>query len=123
VTLALLLLSGGFGIMALVLGARWLDAFYWRRSLVAFSLSLPQGLTIEQVAHWLTLVNASTHAHSLALLPAPPVALEIVGTREGITHYVLVPLSMRGMRSALPTFKSRSSCTRRASTPKRHCMS
>jgi hypothetical protein len=91
----------------LLLTARWMDGLSWRRSLQAFRLSLPQGLTIEQVAHWLSLVNAATHAHQLALLPAPPVALEIVGTKDGIGHYVLVPTSLRGvllsqLRAALP---------------------
>jgi hypothetical protein len=106
-TLALLLFGGGVGIIALVLGARWFDALSWRRSLLAFRLSLPHGLTIEQVAHWLSLVNAATHTHQLGLLPAPPVAIEIVATKDGISHYVLVPQSLRGvllsqLRAALP---------------------
>jgi hypothetical protein len=79
----------------------------WRRSLVAFRLSLPRGLKAEDVAHWLTLVNGSTHATRFPLLPTPPVAIEIAATSRGIVHYVLVPKSMRsgllaGLRAALP---------------------
>jgi hypothetical protein len=106
-TLLLALLGGGYCLFGLVLGARFFDGMAWRRSLVAFKLSLPHGLTTKDVAHWLALIKGATHAHRLALLPAPPVALEIVGNRQGITHYLLVPDSMRGvllssLRAGLP---------------------
>jgi hypothetical protein len=91
----------------LVMLVRWLDALDWRRSLVAFRLSLPRGVKAEDVAHWLTLVNGSIHATSFPLLPTPPVAIEIAATSRGISHYVLVPKVMRsglvsGLRAALP---------------------
>jgi hypothetical protein len=68
---------------------------------------LPQGLTTKDVTHWLALINGATHAHRWALLPAPPVALELVGTRQGVTHYLLVPGNLRGvvlssLRAGLP---------------------
>lgn len=94
-TLALAVLIGGVSVFGLVLVARFVDALTWRRSLVAFKLSLPYELTTKDVAQWLALINGATHAHQWALLPAPPVAIEIVGTAQGITHYLLVSDSMR----------------------------
>jgi hypothetical protein len=106
-TLLLILLGGGFSVFGLILSARYLDALSWRNSLVAFKLSLPYDLTTKDVARWLALINGATHAHKFALLPAPPVALEIVGNAHGITHYLLVPENMRGvvlstLRAGLP---------------------
>jgi hypothetical protein len=77
------------------------------RSLLAFRLTLPIGLKTEDVARWLTLVNGSTHATRFPLIPSPPVALEVVATRSGTAHFVLVPRTMRsgflaGVRAALP---------------------
>jgi Helicase HerA, central domain len=87
--------------------ARWLDGVLWRRSLLAFRLTLPGGLKIDDVARWLTLVNGSTHATRFPLLPTPPVALEIVATSRGISHFILVPRALHsgvlaGVRAALP---------------------
>jgi hypothetical protein len=106
-TVALVVLIGGTSVFGLVLVARFIDGLTWRRSLVAFKLSLPHELTTKAVAQWLALINGATHAHQLALLPAPPVAIEIVATAQGITHYLLVPDSMRGvllstLRAGLP---------------------
>ncbi len=104
---ALFIAGAGLGAAAVVTVARWFEAVLWRRSLVAFKLSLPHDLTIEAIAHWLSLVNAATYAHRLALLAAPPLALEIVGSSQGIAHYLLVPRAQRGvmlshLRAALP---------------------
>lgn len=92
--------------LVIILSFRYLDALSWRRSLIAYKLSLPNTLTAEIVASWLMTVNASTHAHWLSVLPAPPVALEVVGTARGIEHYLLVPKSMQaaalsGLRARL----------------------
>jgi hypothetical protein len=43
----------------------------------------------------------------LALLPEPPIALEVVATRDGFDHMLLVPTRLRptvlsGLRAALP---------------------
>jgi hypothetical protein len=105
--LTLLVLSCGLSLLAFVLLARFLDSLAWRRSLLAFKLSLPSDLMTERVSHWLALINGATHAHHLALLPAPPVAIEIVGTKKGIDHYLLMSQNMRGailstLRAALP---------------------
>ncbi len=103
----LIVLAGVVGVGGLVVLVRWLDALDWRRSLVAFRLSLPRGVKAGDVAHWLTLVNGSTHATRFPLLPTPPVAIEIAATSRGISHYVLVPKVLRsgllaGLRAALP---------------------
>jgi Type IV secretory system Conjugative DNA transfer len=105
--LALAIFMGGVGILGLVLLARFIDALDWRKSLLAFRLQLPQQISPEEVATWLATVNAATHAPRLALLPEPPLALEVVGTAHGIEHYLLVPQHMRsavlsGLRAGLP---------------------
>jgi hypothetical protein len=106
-SVVLILLTGALTLFGVILFARHLDALSWRASLFAFKLSLPYELTTKEVAHWLALINGATHAHKFALLPAPPVALEIVGNAHGITHYLLVPETMRGavlstLRAGLP---------------------
>jgi Type IV secretion-system coupling protein DNA-binding domain len=107
VTTAAFLLAGGLGLIGLVLGGRYLDALVWRRSLVAFSLRLPTDLTTDNVARWLATVAAATHAARLALLPHPPVALEVVADRHGIRHMLLVSERMQAtilssLRASLP---------------------
>jgi len=96
VVLVLLVVVGGGALFGVVLGGRWLEAVSWRRSLVAFRLRLPAGLSVDRVAQWLGTVNAATHAHRLALLPSPPLAVEVVANTRGIEHYLLVPEGMRG---------------------------
>lgn len=105
--LPILLLAAGLASFAVVLLGRYLDARAWRRSLLAFSLRLPARLKSEDISRWLGTVAAATHAPRLALLPAPPLVLEVVATKDGISHYLLVPRSMRGallsgLRAALP---------------------
>lgn len=79
----------------------------WQESLIAFRLTLPVGLDVEQVADWLTGIAAITHPSDHSLSPLPPVAVEIVASAHGITHYVLVtregaaPL-LSGLRASLP---------------------
>lgn len=63
----------------------------WRRTLTAYRLRLPAQLTADDVAQWLSMVAAATHARQGSLLPLPPLGLEIVARRSGIEHYVLVP--------------------------------
>jgi hypothetical protein len=72
----------GLSIMSVVLIARYLDVLSWQRSLVAFRLTLPADLPIEQVTNWLTNVAASTEPPRISLLPLPPVAVEIVATPD-----------------------------------------
>ena len=71
---------------AVVIVARLLEATAWRRSLLAIELRMPLGLTVEHVVRWLNTVAAATHPPRLALLPYPPVALEVVADAGGIRH-------------------------------------
>jgi len=109
--IALLLLIGLLSVPAVILLARAEDAALWRRSLLVFRLILPQSLSADDVASWLATMNAATHADRWgpfpSLLPAPPVAYEVVATKRGIGHYLLVPKGMRsavlsGLRASLP---------------------
>ena len=107
VYLLLLLAAGGLVILGVILAARWLDGRSWQRSLLAFRLRLPAGLSVDGMTDWLSTVNAATHAPLFSLLSAPPVALELVASRRGIEHVLLVPKTMRdamlsGLRAALP---------------------
>lgn len=106
-TLAVLLFVGGLAAYSVVLATRAAEASAWRRSLVAYRLRLPAGLTLAQVTAWLTGVAASTHPPRWSLLSLPPVALEIVASPRGVAHYVLVtePAEgklLAGLRAALP---------------------
>jgi ABC-type arginine transport system ATPase subunit len=106
-TTALILLVGGLVVFGVVLLARWTEALAWRRSLSAYKIVLPASLTPDDVAAWLGGVAASTHASRLALVPFPPLALEIQAMHKGIEHFLLVPEKMRatvlsGLRAALP---------------------
>ena len=87
----------GFGV---VLVGRQIEGQRWRTSLVAYRLRLPADISVDAVTGWLSSVNASTHAVFLSLLPAPPVALEVVATARGIEHVLLVPTSMRDVMLA-----------------------
>lgn len=106
-SLTLLVLLGGLVLFGVVLVGRYADALAWRSSLRAFTLRLPSGLSVDDVARWLSGVSAATHAPRLSLLPFPPIALEVVATTDGIEHVLLVPGNMHGailggLRAALP---------------------
>jgi hypothetical protein len=107
VTVAIITAALGLTIFGLVLAARWLHMDDWRRSLVAYRLYPPAGLTPDEAAAWLAGISATTHPARFALVPLPPVAMETVATSTGITHYVLVREHDRqrllsGIRAALP---------------------
>ncbi len=85
----------GLGLCAMVLVARWAETRTWRRSVVAFHMRPPTGLSPDAVASWLGSLSALTHARRF-LLPPPPFVIEISATAEGIAHYVLVAENMRG---------------------------
>ncbi len=94
-------------LFVLVLTVRYLDARSWRRSLLAIELLMPIGLKTDDINCWLNTVAAATHGPRLALLPHPPLVLEVVASAEGIRHVLLVPRSFRatvlgGLRAALP---------------------
>src|SRR5713101_7551282 len=104
---ALVVALGGLVILALVIASRWLDGHSWRRSLVAFRLGLPIGLSHDDVAAWLAQVVASTHVPRFGLVTPPPVAIEVTATAAGISHTLLVPSGMQGailaaLRAVLP---------------------
>src|ERR1700683_1273402 len=95
-TSAVAIAACGLVLFGLVLGLRFLDARGWRESLVALRLHLPAGLNADDVAAWLGSLSALTHASPWRLTPQPPVVIEIRATAQGISHYLLVPETMRG---------------------------
>src|SRR5260370_41440193 len=88
--LAIVMCAVGLIALGCILTVRYIDARTWQRSLVAFRLSLPSDLGVEQVMNWLSNVAASTHPPLLSLAPVSPVAVEIVASSHGIAHYVLI---------------------------------
>jgi hypothetical protein len=90
-------LFGGFAILGVVIGWRWLDFRAWRGSLVALSMQFPRGLKADDVAAWLGVLS-TLHV---------PMALEVVATRQAIRHHLLVPKTrqaevLAGTRAVLP---------------------
>jgi hypothetical protein len=106
--LTFLLVATALVLMILVLLARTIDANLWRKSLVAYRLTLPSSLSADDVAAWLAQLSAATHAPRFSLIGAPALGLEVRSNRrDGITHTLLVPRNMRGavlasLRAALP---------------------
>jgi len=96
-TLALLVLTAGLCTLGLIMLARALEYRAWHRELVAFSLQLPASLTADDVTAWLSVLAAALPTPSRALVWHPPLVLEVVATKRGIKHYVLVSWRERGM--------------------------
>jgi len=94
-SLAFVLMAMGFMVLGLILATRRAKAVAWRRSLVAYQLRLPTGLSVAQISDWLGSLSALTHASWWWLLPAPPVVIEVTATPEGIVHHLLIPAPMR----------------------------
>lgn len=95
--LVLSALIGGAAIFGLVIGWRWLDARAWRRSLAALALRFPRGLKAEQGSAWLSMLGSLREV----------LALEVVATRDAVSHYLLVPKARKaallaGTRAVLP---------------------
>src|SRR4030081_3530759 len=98
---------GGLVVVGIVVLARQMDGGSWCRSLTAYRLRLPSDLSVDNVAAWLSTVNAATHAPLFSVLPAPPIAFELVASKQGIEHVLLVPATTQGvtlanLRSSLP---------------------
>jgi hypothetical protein len=91
------ILIGGLAILGVVVGWRWYDGRAWRQSLVAMRLQFPRGLKGDDVSAWLGMLGTLR----------VPLALEVVASRQAITHYLLVPKArqaevLAGTRSVLP---------------------
>lgn len=87
------------------------QSWRWRRCLVAVSLRLPHGLTVEHIATWLGTVHAHTTAGRWRLVAGPPIVLEVVATRHGIRHLLWAPETMRarllaGLQASFPGIRA-----------------
>jgi hypothetical protein len=93
--LVLTALAGGVSLAGGFSAARQWEAAVWRRRLVGFRLRIPTGLASEDLARWLASVAALTHAPRGALLPSPPLVVEISATMAGLDYQLLVPARLR----------------------------
>lgn len=82
------LISGLLG-LGILLAARWLDAWVWRRQLVAYRLELPRRLTDDQVSGWLTALGSATRQI--------PAVIEVVAKGQVISHYMAMPRLHAGL--------------------------
>lgn len=92
---------------AVIVVARAVQARGWRRSLVAFQLHPPATLSAGEVSAWLAHIAAVTHPSRFAVLPLPPVCIEVVSTGGGVHFYVLVVQRaeaqfLSGIRATMP---------------------
>lgn len=106
-TLIFTLLIGGAVVLAAVIGGRAIVSIAWRDTLTAFRLQLPAKLTVDDVARWLGMIAAATHAPQWSLFPMPPLCLEIMATADGIEYYALTAPDTRAkflgtLRAGLP---------------------
>src|SRR5262249_50009900 len=92
--LALVVIVLAFFLGAL-LAATVVERQSWRSSLIAFRLSLPRTLTVEDVTRWLSALAATTHPLQGTLFVHPPIILETLATEWGITHHMLAATAMR----------------------------
>src|SRR5687768_11232154 len=77
------------------LGSRFLGAYLWRRSLTAFTVQLPRGLDVDNVAAWLSsLRSATTRKGRFGRRSCAPVVLETLTNVAGIGHVLLAPSSL-----------------------------
>ena len=72
-------------VVAIVVGVRWLDAQEWRRDLVTVRLRFPRGVTVDQVAAWLSGLPPRA-----GLLDRPALCLEVVAGSAGVEHQLSV---------------------------------
>jgi len=100
VILLLFVMSGSLAVIGVVvLSARWVASWLWRRQLVAHQLELPRDLTHAQVSSWLAALGSATR-HI-------PVVIEIEADNNGIRHFLLAPrrhmrMLLNQVRSLLP---------------------
>jgi hypothetical protein len=110
VIVPLIIFAGALTVFGVVLATRYHDARLWRHSLTGYSLRLPSGLTIDDIARWLGAISVLTHVGRGVLLPPPPVLLEVVANSDGIAHRLFLPRQMEGavlasLRAALPAIR------------------
>lgn len=95
--------AAGLTVLGVVLTARWISWWVWRQQLVTYRLELPRRLAHDQVAGWLAALGSATR-HI-------PVAIEIVATDRGISHYMAMPqfhasLLLSQARNMLPGLRA-----------------
>lgn len=88
--LPLAIVLGAAAVVAVIGLARWLEAKAWRRSLASYQLTLPRSVDEKQLTAWFTAIAGITHRPNWSLLPLPPVVIETVAARSGISHRLLV---------------------------------
>lgn len=93
--------------VAVIIIGRWFEASSWRESLIMYRLRPPATVTTKDVVRWLATVSAATHPPRWSLLPLPPVCLEVVSSRDGISFYLVVarqnaPLLISNLRATVP---------------------
>jgi hypothetical protein len=103
----IVVIIGSCVVCGVIIWMRSLDADRWRQTLVAYQMHLPANLAVDDAARWLRMVAASTTGPRWSLLLRPPLGLELVATKRGIEHYLLVPRSTEAqllstVRAGLP---------------------
>ncbi len=98
-------------ILVVGLTVRGWQSWRWHRALVALSLRLPHGLSIEDIAAWLGTVHSHTTVSRWRLVAGPPIVLKVSATRHGIRHLLLVPEVMRagvlaGLQASFPGIRA-----------------
>lgn len=118
-----IVLALGCLILLIGLTVRGWQSWRWHRALVALSLRLPHGLSIEDIAAWLSTVHSHTTASRWRLASGPPVVWEVSATRHGIRHVLLVPEVMRagvlaGLQASFPGIRAEDTPDDRATKPR-----
>ncbi|MEV6446362.1 type IV secretory system conjugative DNA transfer family protein [Amycolatopsis sp. NPDC051716] len=75
--------------LAVLVSMRFSDARKWQNSLVAYRIQPPATLNANDVAAWLAAIQAQTHPSWLSLFLKPPICVEVVSRRDGLSFYVL----------------------------------
>ncbi|MGH3427028.1 MAG: hypothetical protein ACRDQZ_05595, partial [Mycobacteriales bacterium] len=107
VTTAVVVALVGLAPTGALLAARVRGVRRWRRSLVAFRVSIAADTDIASVAQWLTAISTWTHPGRWGFLPRTPIVIETVADIDGIGHYLVIPASYRasllaGLQALLP---------------------
>jgi hypothetical protein len=76
-------------------------------AVIAYKLGLPARLTVDDLIRWLGAMAVATQPHRLALVGQPAVSLEVMATKAGIAHYLIIKATQRrqvlaSLRAAMP---------------------